>query len=56
MLVLYGKSHILYMMGMSYVVTCFMLCCIFITYRLTKYPLTPLHKNAVIGGLKRFDQ
>ena len=21
----------------------------------TKYPLTPLHKDAVIGGLERFD-
>ena len=32
-----------------------MLCCIFIIYWLTKYHLTPLHKDAVIGGLKRFD-
>ena len=26
-----------------------------IMYWLTKYLLTPLHKDAVIGGLKRFD-
>ena len=32
-----------------------MLCSIFIMYWLTIYPLTPLHKDAVIGGLKRFD-
>ena len=24
-------------------------------YCLTKYPLTPLHEDAVLGGLKRFD-
>ena len=32
-----------------------MLCCIFIIYWLIKYLLTPLHKGAVIGKLKRFD-
>ena len=45
------KSHILQFQSGLVLVTYYA----FIIYWLTKYPITPLHKDAVIGGLKRFD-